>query len=381
MKWNNKGHQFDYLASVICNKDCEYIIWGAGTFGKAFYDDFKNRIKIVAFVDSDESKQKILINGIPVLKPNEIKKMDKHIILVSTGWTNVVFNILENKGYIRNESYFHIDEFMTIYMMYKENKLFVSNLNINITEFCSLKCKNCSALNPYIPDKKHYSLQQIDKMLEIYFKWVDGVSVLGLVGGDAMVHPQFKVILEIVGNKYLKSKAQHIEVYSNAVVIPDEETLELFKKYNVIYRFTDYGVCAQDKQKICDVVSLLDKWGIKYDHAKFDKWSDCGYPQETNGIPIDNLCNFYNSCDRRSCQGLMGTRLFYCGMAIGAERAGYCKSKVTDYYELNQKIINKIELMEFMLGYNERGFIEYCKKCNGGPNINTHYIIPGEQLN
>lgn len=67
-------------------------------------------------------------------------------------------------------------------------------------------------------------------------------------------------------------------------------------------------------------------------------------------------------------------------MAIAAQRIGYCIPAETDYFDLNQQDINKKELMEFMLGFNERGYLEYCKKCNGEPNINKNYVIPGEQL-
>lgn len=381
MKWKNKGHEFDSVASKICNRNCEYIIWGAGTFGEAFYNDFCSEIKIIAFVDSDLNKQNKEKCGCPVLSPNVLKCEKEIIVLVSTGWTDEVFSRLEEFGYTRWESFFHIDEFMTIYWMYTKNKLCVSNLNINITEFCSLKCRNCSALNPYIKDKKNYSKKEIKYILDLYFKWVDNVCILGLLGGDAMIHPQFNEILELVGETYYKNKkVNNLEVYSNAVITPNEYSIKLFQKFNVIYRFTDYGEYTNGKQKCREIVDLLEKYNIRYDWAKFKHWADCGYPQESNGlIGHKELEAFYNACDRRSCQGLLGTKLFYCGMAIGADRTQYCKAEEGDYFDLNGNV-NKRELMEFMLGFNERGYIEYCKKCNGGPNINKHLIKPGIQL-
>lgn len=381
MRWDNKGHQFDTVASKICNSNCQYIIWGAGTFGEAFYNDFCSEIDIVAFVDSKSDKQGQKKCGLPVLNPNILEHDRDKIVLVSTGWTKEVFSELGEFGYTRWENYFHIDEFMTIYRMYNGNKLCVSNLNINITEYCSLRCKNCSALNPYIIDKKHYSKEEISHILDCYFKWVDNVSILGIIGGDAMVHPQFNEILDFIGEQYYKKKVNNLEVYSNAVIPLKEQSLKLFQKYNVIYRFTDYGKNTFGKQKCSEIVKVLEKHNIRYDWAVFEKWSDCGYPQESNGLRNEEQWrNLYKSCDRRSCQGLLGTRLFYCGMAIGADRTNYCQAQESDYFELKQSDINKKELMEFMLGYNDRGYIEYCKKCNGGPNINTHFIESGVQI-
>lgn len=378
--WLNKGHEFDLIAPQICEKSSEFIIFGAGTFGRAFFEEFRNELKIIGFVDSCVDKQGTTICGLPILDPDVLNFRENTRILVSTGWTGEVFEVLQKKGYVKNKTFFHIDEFMTIYKMYKYNMLYVSNLNINITEYCSLKCRKCSALNPYIIDKKHYNLREIERILSIYFKWVDEVSILGLVGGDAMVHPQFNDILRFVGETYYGKKVHHIEVYSNAIIIPNEYSLELFKKYNVIYRFTDYGAATHGKQKPTEIVHILKRNNIRFDCAKFTMWSDCGYPQKSNGITKDNLKTFYKMCDRRSCQGLLGSKLFYCGMAIGAQRAGYCMASATDYIDLDQKEINKRELMEFMLGFNEKGYIEYCKMCNGGPNINKHFVIPGEQL-
>lgn len=378
--WTHKGHEFDNIASYICDRENRFIIFGAGTFGKAFLDEFGKELNIACFVDSSKMKQGTLIQGFPVHSPDILNPAKGEIVLVSTGWTRDVFALLQEKGYIKNKNFFHIDEFMSIYKMYKENLLYVSNLNINITEYCSLRCRKCSALNPYIKDKVHLPPEEVQRILDIYFKWVDEVSILGLVGGDAMVHPQFNDILELVGERYYGEKAHHIEVYSNAVILPNERSLELFKKYNIIYRFTDYGNASCGKQRPREVTKLLEENGISYDWARFEKWSDCGYPQESNEIPVENLKAFYEACDRRSCQGLLGTKLFYCGMAIGAQRTGYCNASETDYIDLSRDDIDKKELLEFMLGYNEKGYIEYCKKCNGGPNINQKYVIPGEQL-
>lgn len=110
---------------------------------------------------------------------------------------------------------------MTIYKMYRENLLYASNLNINITEYYSLKCQKCSALNPYIKDKVHLSPEKIQRILDLYFKRVDEASILGLVGGDTMVHPRFDDILELVRKRYYSRQAHHIEVYFNTIILPD----------------------------------------------------------------------------------------------------------------------------------------------------------------
>lgn len=54
--WMNKGDEFDAVASRICNRENQFIIFGAGTFGKAFLDEFRNTLNIIGFIDSNKAK-------------------------------------------------------------------------------------------------------------------------------------------------------------------------------------------------------------------------------------------------------------------------------------------------------------------------------------
>ena len=196
-----------------------------------------------------------------------------------------------------------------------------------------------------------------------------------------MLHPNFTEILEYIGENYFPNRINNIEVYSNAVIIPNKKTIELMKKYNVIYRFTDYhghsGV-----QKIETIEKLMKDNDLEYDHANLVSWYDSGYPQESNGIEgEENLIDFCTACDRKSCHDLWENKLFTCGMCISAAWIDYCSFDELDYFSLVPYDENKrMEFIEFYLGYSEKGYYNYCKKCNGGMNNNTHAIPVGEQM-
>lgn len=383
MKWTNKGHEYDEIASKLCsaNADCLYYIWGAGVFGKSFYNLFKEKINILGFVDSNKEKQTQMIDGKRVYPPEWLAE-HRAVVLVSAGWTHDIFKELEKMGYTRNENCFHIDEFTSIFMMYKYNKVYVSDITYTITERCSLKCKNCNAFIPLYKDAKNYLLKEIMDNFEKFFRWVDHVNVLALCGGDAMVNPQFANILREVGERYYPHKAGNIEVYSNAVIVPDEKILETMKKYDVYYRFSDYTPYTAGKQKIEEITKLLQKKEIKYDHVKFEKWCDCGYPQDSNGIiGQENLENFFKACDRKSCHNLSEKGVMFCGMGLAADRIGYCLADKDDFFDIDSYDENRRkEFLEFMLGYSTKGYLAYCRKCNGSANVNHKLIESGEQM-
>ena len=85
-------------------------------------------------------------------------------------------------------------------------------------------------------------------------------------------------------------------------------------------------------------------------------------------------------CDRKTCHGVWKKKLFFCSMCFYADLIKYCELDESDCFDL--KIYDekrKKEFVEYYLGYNEKGYMNYCKMCNGGMNINTHAIPVGNQ--
>lgn len=384
MKWTDKGHQYDSIGQKICalsEGNASFCIWGAGTFGISFYETFCQEIKINAFVDSDPKKQGAIVCSIPVYAP-EYLKTEKVFVLVSSGWTKDIYRMLDKFGYIKGEDYLHIDSFTSLYYWYKYKKVHFSDISYTITERCSLRCEKCNGFVPKMHDPKNIPLDRVVADFEQFFRYVDNVNVLGLVGGDAMMHPNFADIVEELGKRYYPDKASHLEVYCNAVILPDERVLQTLKKYDVFYRFTDYRPYTNGKQKVDEVISLLQKYGIRYDHVQFVTWVDCGYPQASNGVQGEqNLVSFFDSCDRKSCHMLYDGKVLFCGMARSADIIDYCRIDASDVFDISTyDEIKQIDLVEYMLGYSEKGYLNYCRMCNGSFNVNQKKIEAGRQI-
>ena len=381
MKWTNKGHELDGMGDILLNPANEYYIWGAGTFGIAFWERFHTSFRISAFIDRNPNKQGAKCCGLDVLSPTEFKEVRKNeIVLVSTGLTASAYDTLDAMGFVRFRDYFHIDEAASIYEFKKHGRVYVNDLTIQITRKCSLKCQYCNAFIPLVKEKIDFSLEEIKQELNHYFCWVDEVNIFGMSGGDAMMHRDFADILEWVGETYYPKRMNHIELYCNAVILPSDRILDLMAKYKVIYRFTDYHGNA-GRQRIEEVEALLKERGIAFDHANLQSWYDSGYPQESNGIESEEgLIAFCTRCDRKSCHGLWGDRLFTCGICKNAADIEYCDVLADDYFDIGTyREERRAELLEYYLGYSNRGYYNYCRKCNGGMNVNTHAILAGEQ--
>jgi hypothetical protein len=383
MKWNQKGHEFDEIAGIILKAAANnnFYIWGAGFYGDAIFTSLSPEINIIGYVDSDINKHSLKKNELTIFPTSVLKDVDRNstTVLVSAGWTNDIFNSLSEMGFKKNIDFFHIDEFLSILMMYKYNKVCLANLNVGVKEKCTLRCEKCCQYTSYIKNPKNMSFIEFKKELENCFKTVDYISSFVLAGGDALCNPECCTMLEFIGENYLGSRIGTIEILSNAIILPNKNMLVLLQKYNVYFRFTNYGKHAP--QKIDDLISILNVYKIRFDHVRYTYWYDNGYPQESNGLYDDAaLQEYFNRCDRRSCHVISKGKFLYCSMAIGADRIGYCPILEDDYFDLNYPVVDKKIFIVFAHGFSNKCYLNYCRKCNGGINISTIKIPVGIQL-
>lgn len=386
MIWTNKGKEFDEIAKIICDDSLSYYIWGAGTFGISVYQMFQHKINILGFIDSDINKQgsMTLKDGqtVTVYAPDFLQNIKNVKIIVGNGWLTEVYSALDHMGFKHGVDYFHANDFMAIYMLYKENKVYAISANINVTTKCTLRCEKCMALMPYVKNPRHVDLEEIQDELETYFQWVDHLAILGLGGGDVLLHPKFDEILEWVCEQYLGKKVQDIEIYTNAIIMPKETTLALCKKYNVIVRFSDYSAGIPGRQKIDELIHILNESGIRYDKCVWDTWYDIGFPQKTNGLPNKKaLIEHYDKCITKLCAVIYQKRLYFCSVHSAAVVAGYCAANENDSFNLEEySEERKKEFIEFNAGYCTNGFLTYCQKCNGYQNISNKFVPVAKQL-
>lgn len=382
MKWVNRGHEYDELAKDVCDDGVKYYLWGAGVLGESFYKDFSGKINILGFIDSNPVKQGKRADGAYVYAPDEYTLQPDEKILIATGWVKEVSDYLNGKGYKKNIDYYLMDEFSTIYMLYKYNKLHIEKIDMMCNTKCTLRCKHCVSLIPYHKNGTNESFEEMKKSADLLFQWIDYVHIFSFGGGDAMLNPNLKKFIRYMGETYKNVKAQDFELYTNAIIMPDEEMLKIWKDFDVIVRFTDYSDSIPGRQKIDELKKLLEENHVRYDHVRFANWVDTGYPQESNGIEGEEaLIQHCQSCSPVICSSLYRGKVYYCSPACAADASGLFEHDEADAFDLEDfKPERKREFMEFYTGYSVKGYPSYCARCNGLFNTNNRFIKAGEQL-
>lgn len=381
MKWTNKGHEYDEIAKVILDESPEYYIWGAAISGRACYKFFKKEINIVGFIDSNPQKQGKKIGDVEIYNPSVLDNRGKNSrVLVASVHSEAIFQSLKKKNFSKDVDCFFKDDFMSIYMLYKYNKLYTMTLFYTVTTRCPLRCKHCMALIPYHEQQADVPVEKIVRELDKYFTIVDHVNVMNVNGGDVFIHKDLDNLLEQLGSRYHKTKINQFTVFTNGIFIPSDTTLKLLKKYDMFVRFTDYSKTT-NLQRAEELVALLKEYKIQYDFAELPFWTAHGYPQKDNGLYTEEeWVELFNTC-KRCCVNLTDNKVSYCITSFKAAEVGHCPLPKGDYIDLDEYTpMKKKELLEFITGYTERGYLEFCKSCNGTMNTKEMIVPVAEQL-
>lgn len=334
MKWTQKGHEYDNMATIISEKDNVYFIYGWGIVGKAFYEKFSSKINIIGIIDRNPEKWG-KHEGIPIISPKQLQLCKNQKIIVATGWVSEVSKVLKEKGFKDRVDYFLLEEFSAIYNFYIENKLHLENVAMVCNELCTLRCEKCVSLIPYNKHRVNYSYDEMKDSADALFNWVDSVGILALGGGDVMLNPELERFIDYLGTHYI-TRIGKIEVYTNAIIMPKETMLELWKKYKIVVRFTDYSKNAPGIQKISEFLELCENNGIFCEHVRFDNWVDTGFPQESNGITSEEgLINHCKRCSPVICSNVIHKKMFYCSPAGMSYASGLFEEDNDDFFDLS----------------------------------------------
>lgn len=185
--------------------------------------------------------------------------------------------------------------------------------SVEITERCNLECIYC--YGEFKRDKGVFlNIDQIKLLFDDLSK--TGVMAIELTGGEPLLHPNFKEILEIAINKFEK-----INILSNGVLF-NNETINVIRKYkNKIAIQISIDGCSEETnykvrrvkntfEKTLNTLERLENIGIHYQvvymtteenkheiHAMFELFRQ----KKLKNLMISKATPFGRACDCKDC--------------------------------------------------------------------------------
>ncbi len=191
----------------------------------------------------------------------------------------------------------------------KNKKIKFNKLQVWVGDVCSLKCKHCSQLFPYLKEHKFYD---IDKQIEYLDKILSVCEVdsLHIIGGEPFTNKNIYKLIEYIATN---NSGKKNKIVSNGTIIPDEKTTEYLKKYrNDIFTTISHYDCAKEQQN--KVIQHFEKNEIPYVIINEDiaHWFFMGTDKQEKLTDKQLIEQNFANCWDKSCYTLADGELSIC---------------------------------------------------------------------
>lgn len=370
------------------------VIYGASVYGEiAYYALREINIQPDYFCDQINDKQNYY--GIPIIHPDDLTKMlDANIIIASADYFNEIKKILEKIGCFNlfdmvellnnklpeeklsnraKEMYANKQHYIdVVHNSVSDDALVLNRVQFVVSERCSLRCKDCTHLMQYYQEPKDIELERFkvafDKLLEV----VSVIGELRILGGEPFIN---KEMYKVIDWYHDNDKVQSISVYTNGTIIPDERLLRSLQQEKVRVHISNYGL---NKEKVVQLVNVLEKYNIKFFERVYDTWQDAG-DLKFRDYTDEHMQTIFSRCFERNCITFLKGQLHRCPRSAHAMNIGAMPIIKEDFVDLLHWNTSKTELIEQIQILLNRKYIEACNYCDG---LNNHMqnIQPAIQI-
>lgn len=383
MRWTNKGHEYDYVYQRINEKKTFYL-FGAGDYGKQFVHIFQDEIQIQGYIDNDPAKQGTKICDKPCYSLSDIElRADEAVIITMSQIARVKpIEQLNKAGYKKNNNYFIIEEFLSVYYVYRKNEVYFSSISFLPSTACNLNCKNCLNFNPFA---KQFYVREWDELVrdvDLFFSCVDRIMLFHISGGEPLIYKYTADLIEYIDRNY-GDRIDTLRTVTNGTVVPGEKVLRKLSECDVEVTVDDYREAVPHfRERFDELVRKFKEYHIRYYINKADHWIDLG-PEKTDfSSKNDQWLERHRESCSQSWQELRDGKLYSCNYASYATVAGIAgEQDLEEVYDLKTfRDDRKKELIEFRLGYTTKGYTNFCKRCRGFTTDNMDQVEVARQL-
>lgn len=390
MKWINKGHELEKTFSSIPRSFQKKVyLFGAGELGRVTGNCLDAFGLLGGYIDNNSKRQGTTYMDKSVISLEEyLSYEDDPAIVITASKKNTaeIEHQLTAKKLLHGENYYFYDEFhdkiLPIIATFLFDKTYMHLAQITLTERCSLKCKKCAHACYNVDNRSDdMELSEVYRSADVFFSKVDFINEFVLIGGEPLLYKELPKAITYIGERYRDQMGIYC-ITTNGTIVPHKEVLEVCRQYNVLFRISNYSKSLPRLRVLHKkLIDTLEQYGIEYKlSAKEGKWIDFGFDYLNKEMNETELIQTFDHC-LTPCREVRGNKLYFCVMARSVSDNLHFNEGKNDYLDLEtlNGVNFKRELLEFNLGYSEKGYLEMCHRCHGAHAEN--YPIPvAEQI-
>lgn len=394
-------------------KDKKIILYGAGEFFEFLNKRYDfNKLNIIGISDKRFTRQDKEFLGYKAIKVSNIINEEPDVVLLTLFNYEPVMSYLKTNFFEETDirlvpicgeeekqekmSYeIKLDEqgtrkFETLYryliytkeflkniIKYRNKKIYMQKLQIWTGQTCTLKCKNCSQLFPYIKPK----LYNVDKVIgdaKKILKYSD-VNAIHIIGGEPFTNKDIAKLIEFIAKVNPKKPNK---IITNGTIIPQSSVLEIMQKYkdDIYVTVSDYPHISKQQKKFKET---LERYNIRCSIVNgVKKWFYCGNNTQEEIKDANAIYRNFDACWDRSCYTIADGKLSICPRMHNSPQV-FHKEKQMFIEHLPIKILGKINPFSKALiatSLSAKTYREACKHCLGVSKINNLFCERGEQI-
>lgn len=404
--------EYDYNTEIILKNDLDVYFYGAGT-GVSSYSRIglaalkAMRKAPVAFIDDNFLDPSNELFGIPVLTPSEAKRKIEsngrnHIIIITSNYFETivesvikfelaqkVYNLSPFKDKLTQNSCSNLitfsDAIRKLEGHYSKSKQFerksksknqhginLAFLDIQLTERCTMKCKDCSNLMQYYEKPIHADHDDLMLSLNNLLKAIDNLSEARLLGGEPFLYTKIDKVLELLCKS---DKVSKIYIYTNGTIKIKNNIIDSLKNPKITIEITDYGEkLSRNKYNLID---LFNKEKLNYVCHEPQNWTDSARIVD-NKLDEDKLSQMFKACCVNDVFTLLHGKLYHCPFSANVTNLKALFASNKEYVDIKHSKESELksQLKNFIFG---RPYLEACKLCLGR-DFTQELVEPAIQL-
>lgn len=376
------------------------IIYGYSSIGEAVYQEcMRRKLSILCFCEDTKVQKSEVYAKLDLFSFDEIvnRKLDgKFIICIPNA--RPVIKKLEDAGYsnwtlvneyLSEEHYFHdtftiksreiaikeIEECILCHQYLKmSDKIFLKSIDLEITEKCSMRCRDCSNLMQYYKNPKNYSARELIDSIDTLLKYIDVIYEIRVLGGEPFMHSEIHRIIERLISY---QNVYRIVIYTNATIMPTEEMWDVFENEKVEFEMTDYGKLSRN---FFNIEQELDKRKIVYEIIEMKGWTQCSSIIK-HGRGQEEVEKIYKECCAKNLVTLLDGKIYKCPYMANAMNLKAIPTVEGEFIDLNQlENMRRETAKQKLRGYLfSKEYFTSCDYCEGRP-YSGEEIKPAVQI-
>lgn len=358
------------------------ILWGAGRVGGiAAHCLTKRGIEFAAFCDIAQDKQGTEYCGHQVISPEELKQnYPDAIVLISAVFFPKIVETLTQMGFekiyncaalfmeidfdgydfwmepeyaIRN-----IEQYLGTCRFYLEENAYVDRLYLYVTSNCTLRCRDCSAMIPYVSSPENYPADEILKDFNSVLNEIGYTRNVNFYGGEPFLHPDLGKMIDRLRED---NRFDRLTIITNGTLLPSHELLNAIKSEPRLHiRISHYGYLSK---KADELVALFTRSGISHEVTNYEYWDSPTKIGNFN-VSANELSIRFMQCVSSELTILNG-KAYFCAPAATLCNMRVFPESPTNYVDLRDNQNLNSELRDYIERAYSGAYIDACKYCSG----------------